>query len=204
MFRGSAGRWFSASIGAFPVQRNRLDRAALETASTLLQRGEPLLVFPEGTRCSGPTVGEVHNGCAYLATTTGTRVIPIGLAGTEEAMPPGARIPRRRRIVISIGEPIEPPIDAGNANPVGAPVEPARAEPDAERVASRTLRRALSAASGRRCSASSTSRATPWGLSRSDAGPPHPARVEAGSDRGCPVLDSAQRGDRVEAAGIPG
>ena len=145
MFRGSMGRWFSASIGAFPVQRDRLDRAALETASTLLQRGEPLLVFPEGTRGSGPTVGEVHNGCAYLATTTGTRVIPIGLAGTEDAMPPGAKIPRRRRIVISIGEPIEPLLVGGDSNPVGAPVEPARSEPDAGRGASRTLRRALSA-----------------------------------------------------------
>ena len=108
MFRGPVSRWFSASIGAFPVQRDQLDRVALESAQTLLERGEPLLVFPEGTRGEGPIVGEVHNGCAYLATVTGAPVIPIGVAGTEEAMPPRAKLARPRRVVVTVGEPIEP------------------------------------------------------------------------------------------------
>jgi 1-acyl-sn-glycerol-3-phosphate acyltransferase len=108
MFRGPVSRWFSSSIGAFPVQRDQLDRVALESARELLRRGEMLLVFPEGTRGSGATVGDVHNGCSYLATVTGAPVIPIGLAGTEEAMPPGAKIARPRRIVVTVGEPIEP------------------------------------------------------------------------------------------------
>ncbi len=111
------------------VKRDQLDRVALETAATLLDRGEMVLVFPEGTRSSGPEVGDVHNGCAYLATVTGVRVIPIGLAGTDDAMPPGARIPRLRRIVITIGDPIEP----------------ANALPGVEPGDARTLRRALSA-----------------------------------------------------------
>lgn len=117
MFRGPVSRWFSSCIGAFPVQRDQLDRVALETAQTLLERGEMLLVFPEGTRGTGPAVDGVHNGCAYLATATGARVIPIGVAGTEEAMPPGARLPRPRRVVVTVGEPIEP---ARAADPVGA------------------------------------------------------------------------------------
>lgn len=108
MFRGPVSRWFSSCIGAFPVQRDRLDRVALETAQTLLERGEMLLVFPEGTRGNGPAVDGVHNGCAYLATATGARVIPIGVAGTEEAMPPGAKLARPRRVVVTVGEPIEP------------------------------------------------------------------------------------------------
>lgn len=108
MFRGPLSRWFSASIGAFPVQRDQLDRVALESAQMLLERGEMLLVFPEGTRGSGPSIGDVHNGCAFLAATTGARVIPIGVAGTEEAMPPHAKIARPRRVVVTVGEPIEP------------------------------------------------------------------------------------------------
>ncbi len=108
MFRGPVSRWFSASIGAFPVQRDHLDRVALETAQTLLARGEMLLVFPEGTRGSGSDIGDVHNGCAYLADATGARVIPIGVAGTEEAMPPGAKLARPKRVVVTVGEPIEP------------------------------------------------------------------------------------------------
>lgn len=108
MFRGPISRWFSSCIGAFPVQRDQLDRVALETAQTLLGRGEMLLVFPEGTRGTGAAIGDVHNGCAYLADATGARVIPIGVAGTEEAMPPGAKLARPRRVVVAVGEPIEP------------------------------------------------------------------------------------------------
>ncbi|MCY3560008.1 MAG: lysophospholipid acyltransferase family protein [bacterium] len=108
MFRGPVSRRFSAAIGAFPVQRDHLDRVALETAQALLGRGEMLLVFPEGTRGSGSAVGEVQNGCAYLATVTGAPVIPVGVAGTEQAMPPGAKFPRPRRVVLNVGEPIEP------------------------------------------------------------------------------------------------
>ena len=117
MFRGPVSRWFSSCIGAFPVQRDQLDRVALETAQALLARGEMLLVFPEGTRGTGRAIGEVHNGCAYLATTTGTRVIPIGVAGTEEAMPPGAKLARPRRVVVTVGEPIEPAQATAEAGP---------------------------------------------------------------------------------------
>ena len=108
MFRGRVSRWFSSCIGAFPVQRDQLDRVALETAQALLARGEMLLVFPEGTRGSGPAVSDVHNGCAYLADVTGAWVIPIGVAGTEAAMPPGAKLPRPKRVVVTVGVPIEP------------------------------------------------------------------------------------------------
>ena len=117
MFKGPVSRWFSASIGAFPVQRDQLDRVALESARTLLERGELLLVFPEGTRGTGAEVGEVHNGCAYLAAATGVPVIPIGMAGTEEAMPPGATLARRRRVVVTVGEPIQPELVAPGTEP---------------------------------------------------------------------------------------
>ena len=108
MFAGPVSGWFSACIGAFPVQRNSLDRVALNTAQELLADGQMLLVFPEGTRGTGRAVGDVHTGCAYLAEATGAPVIPIGVAGTEEAMPPGARLPRPTRVAISVGAPIEP------------------------------------------------------------------------------------------------
>ena len=108
MFRGPVSRWFSSCIGAFPVQRDRLDRVALETARALLGRGEMLLVFPEGTRGAGGAVGDIHNGCAYLAAATGAPVVPIGIAGTSEAMPPGVRLPRPRKVVVTVGEPIQP------------------------------------------------------------------------------------------------
>ena len=113
MFKGKFGQWFSTAIGAFPVRRDSLDREALTAALEILRRRELLLVFPEGSRKSGRSVDKILDGCSYLATKTGAPVIPIALAGTEEAMPPGRMFPRIRRIVVTVGEPLTPPSAAG-------------------------------------------------------------------------------------------
>ena len=116
MFKGKFGGWFSTAIGAFPVRRGSLDREALTSALEILRRRELLLVFPEGSRKSGRKVGRILDGCSYLATKTGAPVIPIALAGTEEAMPPGKMRPRIRRVVVTIGEPMTSP-SAGEKQP---------------------------------------------------------------------------------------
>ncbi|MDE0116737.1 MAG: lysophospholipid acyltransferase family protein [bacterium] len=109
MFKGRVGTWISAMIGSFPVHRGAGDRRTLQAAIGLLQRGEPLLVFPEGTRHSGGHVGEIFGGAAFLAARTGVPILPVGIAGTEEAMPPKAKFLRRVPVSIVIGEPLLPP-----------------------------------------------------------------------------------------------
>lgn len=107
----AVGRLIEA-LGAFPVNRSGADREALERCEAVLQQGEPLVMFPEGTRRSGPTVAELREGVAYLALRTGAAIVPVGLAGTEEAMPRGSSLPRPRRVDIVIGPPIIPPARA--------------------------------------------------------------------------------------------
>ena len=106
MFKGRVGTWISAMIGSFPVHRGAGDRRTLQAAIGLLRRGEPLLVFPEGTRHSGRQVGEIFGGAAFLAARTGVPILPVGIAGTEEAMPPKAKFLRRVPVFIVIGEPL--------------------------------------------------------------------------------------------------
>lgn len=114
MFKGRVGTWISAMIGSFPVHRGAGDRRSLQEAIGLLRRGEPLLVFPEGTRRSGRQVGEIYGGAAFLAARTGVPILPVGIAGTEEAMPPKAKFLRRVPVSIVVGEPLLPPdIDNG-------------------------------------------------------------------------------------------
>ena len=43
-------------VGGFPVERGTADRAALRACQEILERGEPLVMFPEGTRRHGPIV----------------------------------------------------------------------------------------------------------------------------------------------------
>lgn len=102
-------RWFISCLGGFPVRRGTADRESMRVARSLLDRGEMMIVFPEGTRQSGPLVAELFDGTAYLAAKTQARVVPVGVAGTEAALPAGARFPRPARVRIVIGEPIDPP-----------------------------------------------------------------------------------------------
>ena len=101
--------WFFSMAGGFPVARATADREALRACIEVIERGEPLVMFPEGTRQSGPAVAEMFDGPAYVACKQQVPILPIGLGGTEAAMPKGRKLPPPRRLVIVVGRPIFPP-----------------------------------------------------------------------------------------------
>lgn len=101
--------WLLTALGGFPVQRGTADREALKAALACVERGEPLVMFPEGTRQHGPDVAELFDGPAYVACRTGAPIVPVGMGGTEAAMPKGARFIRPVKVVITIGRPLLPP-----------------------------------------------------------------------------------------------
>jgi len=97
------------ACGCFPVNRSGADREALERCRAVLEAGEVLVMFPEGTRRSGPVVEDLKDGVAYLSLRTGAPVVPVGVGGSERAMPRGSRFPHPRRVNVVIG----PPVPAG-------------------------------------------------------------------------------------------
>jgi 1-acyl-sn-glycerol-3-phosphate acyltransferase len=99
-----------AALGAIPVRRGEADREALMAARELLDRGESMIVFPEGGRCDGNEVGPLFDGAAWLAARTGAPIVPIGIAGTDRVLPQGAKLPRRSRVAIVVGEPLAAPV----------------------------------------------------------------------------------------------
>src|SRR3954469_19624701 len=74
------GAWVEA-LGAYPVARGTADREALRLTEDCLKRGEPVVMFPEGTRRSGPVVDDVFEGVAFVATRNGVPVVPVGIGG---------------------------------------------------------------------------------------------------------------------------
>lgn len=101
--------WALDHFWAFPVHRGAVDREMISTATTLLAGGELLGMFPEGTRSSsGEELGEAHGGVAFLAIRAGVPVVPVGIAGTEKALPRGAKYPRLSRVRFVFGEPVYP------------------------------------------------------------------------------------------------
>lgn len=100
--------WFLRAMGGFPVERAATDRQALRLAEWVLNNGEPLAVFPEGTRQQGPLIQPLKEGAAFLACRTGVPIVPVGIGGTERAMPKGAKFVRPRKVTMVIGAPIRP------------------------------------------------------------------------------------------------
>jgi 1-acyl-sn-glycerol-3-phosphate acyltransferase len=108
---GLIGRLFTA-LGAFPVHRGTADREALRRTMEVIQSGEPVVIFPEGTRQTGPLVQPLFEGAAYVAVRTGVPIVPVGIGGSEAAMPKGSKMLRPTRVHIVIGEPLHPPARA--------------------------------------------------------------------------------------------
>jgi 1-acyl-sn-glycerol-3-phosphate acyltransferase len=106
--------WVISILGGFPVRRGKADREALRTCMQVIENGEPLVMFPEGTRQSGPVVGDVFDGPAYVAARMGVPLLPVGIGGTEAAMPKGAQWIKPHKVVLTVGEPIEPPKGDGS------------------------------------------------------------------------------------------
>ena len=75
----------------------------------MVERGEPLVLFPEGTRRFGPTIENLFDGAAYVATRARVPLVPVGIGGSERAMQKGKRLPRPVKIHIVVGEPLHPP-----------------------------------------------------------------------------------------------
>ena len=102
--------WFLRSVGGFPVQRDATDRDALRLSEEVLCSGQPLVIYPEGTRFSGPIVQPLQQGAAFLACRAQVPIIPVGLGGTETAWPKGGRFIRPTRVALVVGEPLVPPV----------------------------------------------------------------------------------------------
>src|SRR6478735_8854960 len=98
LFRYRAFGWFLSSLGAFPVKRGAGDQDMIDTAKAILERGDGVLIFPEGTRTRPGTLGRPKRGVGRLALETGAPVIPVAVIGTEDVRR-GWRIrPRRVRM----------------------------------------------------------------------------------------------------------
>jgi 1-acyl-sn-glycerol-3-phosphate acyltransferase len=103
-------------LGAFPVRRGTADRESMSAAEEVLRQGQALVLFPEGTRKEGLEVQTLHDGAMFVAARTGATVVPVGIGGSQRAMPHGAKIPRPTKIRIVVGRPIAPPVSDGRVS----------------------------------------------------------------------------------------
>lgn len=111
-----AGRFFSA-MGGIPVHRGEPDREALRACQTALEQGEPVVMFPEGQRRTGPVVEDVFDGPAFVASRTGAPILPVGIGGSAAAMALGRKGIRPAKVVLVVGEPLPAPAGVDGKRP---------------------------------------------------------------------------------------
>lgn len=107
LFKGFIG-WALPRLWAFPVNRAGADRVAIAQATSFLEAGDLVGIFPEGTRSTDDAMVGAHGGAAFIAHRAGVPVVPVAFVGTEKVWPKGQRLPKLRRVTIRYGRPIMP------------------------------------------------------------------------------------------------
>lgn len=100
------------SQGVTPVRAGGSDIEAFRVAWSVLERGEVLCIFPEGTRSRSGALQAAKPGVAMLATRADASILPVGISGSDRFLGPGRRMPRfRSQIVLRVGRPYRLTVD---------------------------------------------------------------------------------------------
>jgi 1-acyl-sn-glycerol-3-phosphate acyltransferase len=107
--KGKLTKGFFAGVGQVPIDRSggRASEAALRKALEILNSGEMLGLYPEGTRSPDGRLYRGKTGIARMALEAGVPVIPVAMINTFDIQPPGKILPRIMRVGIRIGEPLD-------------------------------------------------------------------------------------------------
>lgn len=94
-------------IPSFSVDLKKRPWEALSLAAKILKSGNCVFIAPEGTRGAGEEVQPFKVGVGTLAVETGFPVIPVYIDGANKALPRGSFLPRRAKIAVKFGKPLD-------------------------------------------------------------------------------------------------
>ena len=87
------------NLSAFPVNRGETDVWAMRHAAKVLNHGQVLATFPEGTRSNGRGLGVAKTGTARLALDAQCPIIPMAITTSDQFL---KRFPHRTRVHIQL------------------------------------------------------------------------------------------------------
>jgi cytidylate kinase len=124
--------WAFRTAGIHPVDRGAADLEAFRTAMRILEAGQVLAVFPEGTRSRDGALHQVREGVGMLALRSGAPVLPVAVIDSDILWPKGKLLPRfGKRVTVRYGVPFSVPDELAK---VGAPAKGRQATEAATRL----------------------------------------------------------------------
>ena len=106
LFRKQPLGFILTKLGAFAVKRGVVDFGALKEAVKRLNKGQPVLMFIEGTRRIGDALPKAQPGAGFLAVKAKVPVIPVYMDGTQNVMPPRRKFLVRNTVTVRFGPPV--------------------------------------------------------------------------------------------------
>ncbi|MBI4341439.1 MAG: 1-acyl-sn-glycerol-3-phosphate acyltransferase [Candidatus Omnitrophica bacterium] len=141
LFRHLLLRLWLQGVGAVPLNRDEADPSAIRSAIACLRRGQPVALFPEGTRQESGRLGAAKRGLGLLAKLGHVPVVPAYVRGTYEALPRNTTRLHRSKIRVAFGPPVAytstpVPPDAASGDPTArAQAEAKTSHADQQRIA---------------------------------------------------------------------
>lgn len=102
LFKNPILSWYIRQHNTHPVKRGKGDMAAMKTCIRIINEGNALTIFPQGSR--GADWAHAGDGVAFLAKKTGAKVLPVKITGSDEILPKGKIFLRPfKKLKIAIG-----------------------------------------------------------------------------------------------------
>jgi len=94
--------------GVIPLDRKNQEsrKKAIDKSIEVLKKGDILVIFPEGTRTRDGKLQEGKPGTAKIFLKTGVPILPVGIKGTSELIPPKGKIKFQKIVKVNIGKPL--------------------------------------------------------------------------------------------------
>ncbi|PIR87106.1 MAG: hypothetical protein COU11_02670 [Candidatus Harrisonbacteria bacterium CG10_big_fil_rev_8_21_14_0_10_49_15] len=103
-FKGGGRRFFSQLVfNAFPLDRDGNLPESLTLIGRMLDKGNSVLIYPEGTRSQTGAIKPFKNGIGVIATEMGVPVIPVKISGNFGILPKGSIVPKRGSVTVRFG-----------------------------------------------------------------------------------------------------
>lgn len=106
LFKNAILGFIISLLDAIELDRERGGLAGLREMLKRLQKGELVLLFPEGTRSPDGEFGVLKPGFIPVARRSQVPLMPIAVVGAYDCLPKGTKIPTRSPIAVVFGKPI--------------------------------------------------------------------------------------------------